>query len=106
MSRFAHHVDLARLLSFWCSGQGFFISTTLVMYSGYALSLTLLVLAMNNLEGYFDTPGTMHDLKFSDDLKPNFGTRGGEEMFNAQCAAPPSNERRPMTPSATSMGTA
>lgn len=80
----AHHTDLGRLLSFWCSSQGFFISTSLALYSGYALALTLLVLAMTNLETYFETPGSMHDLKFREEGKPNFGTRGGSEMFNAQ----------------------
>lgn len=87
MSRFAHHVDIARLLSFWCSAQGFVICTYFLVASARLLALTLLVLAMTNLEGYFHTVGSMHDLKFSDEGKPNFGTKGGHEMFDAQCAA-------------------
>ncbi|KAL1523264.1 hypothetical protein AB1Y20_018214 [Prymnesium parvum] len=85
MARFAHYVDLPRLLSFWCASSGFFISTVLAVYSAYFLAVTLMVLSMMNMEGYFDTPGSMHDLQFSqEEHEPNFGTRGGEDAFNAQ----------------------
>lgn len=84
MSRFAHHADIARVLSFWCSSQGFLISTTLIISSAHVLALSLLVLAMTNLEGFFHTPGSMHDVKFYGEGKPNFGTRGGQESLNAQ----------------------
>ena len=66
------------------AGPGFYISTTALMYSGFALALTLLVLAMLRLETYFATPGSMHDLQFFEEGRPNLGTKGGEETFNAQ----------------------
>ena len=75
----------ARVVNIYCEqGPGFFLSTTLVIYTGYVLALTLLVLAMLRMESYFLTPGHMHDLQFTDEGKPNFGTQGREETFNAQ----------------------
>lgn len=83
MTRFAHYADLARLLGFWCSGQGTYISATLLFFSTYLVGFTLLVLAMTNHENFFDTPKSMQDLKFSV-AEVNFGTSGTSEVYSIQ----------------------
>ena len=82
--RLADAFDLPRLLSFWCSAQGFFISSTLIVWSAYVLALTLLVLAMLRMESYFPTPGAMLDVQFAGDAIPNLGTSGGEQTMSAE----------------------
>jgi len=54
------------------------------MYSGYLLALALLLLAMLNIESVSPTPGNMLDLKSTEQGKPKFGMRGGEESCDAQ----------------------
>lgn len=83
MLRFARYSDLSRLLAFWGSAQGTYISTTLLIFSTYLVAFTLLALSMANTENYFTTPNTMNDLKFSV-TENNFGSIGVTEVYSVQ----------------------
>lgn len=83
MARFAHYVDLPRLLALWCSAQGSYISSALLLLSTYFVALTLLVFAMTSSETYFDTPNAMHDLTFSSTVA-NFGSNGVSDFYGFQ----------------------
>ena len=82
--RLSNSFDLARLLSLYCSGPGFFVSATLIVWSAYALSLTLLVLAMLRLETFFPTIDSPYDLQFTGPVLPNQGTSGDAKGMSAE----------------------
>lgn len=68
---------------------GYFISATLIVWSGSALALTLLVLAMLRLEAFFPTLGSMLDVQYSYGSTsaqplPNLGTAGGSSVLGAE----------------------
>ena len=76
--------DLPRLLSLYCSGPGFFVSSTLVVWSAYFLAVTLLILSMLRMETFFPTLGLMQDLQFTGYEIPNQGTKGDEQTLGAE----------------------